>query len=150
MPALSSSLFARCSSITSLAKREKRVSQNPKKYSEARRKKKKEKKTRIIAPAPRFAPQRPFVFHALLRESHRHLNRRCFLVVIRLLQKTNKIDDCIYQPRFRANFLLRWTSSFDTLNCTYSRSRSSWLSFCISSKSSSFRSSSNSPRLRPV
>jgi hypothetical protein len=54
-----------------------------------------------------------------------------------------------HQPFFRANRLLSKLSTFGTLNWTYSRSRSSWLSFCISSKSSSLRSSSNRPRLRP-
>lgn len=54
-----------------------------------------------------------------------------------------------YQPFFLAKRLLRSASTFVTLNCTYSRSRSSWLSFCISRRSSSLRSSSRRPRFRP-
>ena len=59
-------------------------------------------------------------------------------------------EKSFYHPFFRANRLFRSASTFGTLNCTYSRSRSSWLSFCISRRSSSFRSSSNNPRLRPI
>ena len=55
-----------------------------------------------------------------------------------------------YQPFLRANRLLSSASTLGTLNCTYSRSRSSWLSFCISSRSSSLRSNSRRPRFRPV
>lgn len=58
-------------------------------------------------------------------------------------------DEGGYHPFFLANRLLRSTRTFDTLNCTYSKSRSSWLSFCISRRSSSFRSSSSNPRFRP-
>ena len=56
---------------------------------------------------------------------------------------------CLYQPFFLAKRLLRSAKTLGTLNWTYSRSRSSWLSFCISSRSSSLRSNSRSPRLRP-
>ena len=56
----------------------------------------------------------------------------------------------VYQPRFRAKRLLSSASTLDTLNCTYSRSRSSCCSFCISSRSSSLRSNSSKPRLRPL
>lgn len=77
-------------------------------------------------------------------------------VVFRVKHQTYGCDDCpvqlvVYQPLFlRAKRLLRRFSTFVTLNCTYSRSRSSWLSFCISKRSSSFRSSSSRPRLRPL
>ena len=50
----------------------------------------------------------------------------------------------------RAKRLLRRASTLPTSNCTYSRSRSSWPSFCISSRSSSLRSSSSRPRARPI
>jgi len=55
-----------------------------------------------------------------------------------------------HHPRFRAKRLLSSVSTLVTLNCTYSRSRSSCCSFCISSKSSSLRSSSSNPRFRPL
>jgi hypothetical protein len=55
-----------------------------------------------------------------------------------------------YHPFFLAKRLFSNTNTLLTLNWTYSRSRSSWLSFCISSKSSSLRSSSRRPRLRPL
>lgn len=54
-----------------------------------------------------------------------------------------------YQPFFLEKRLLSRAKTFETLNCTYSRSRSSWLSFCISRRSSSFRSNSSNPRARP-
>ena len=55
-----------------------------------------------------------------------------------------------YQPFFLAKRLFSSANTFGTLNCTYSRSSASWLSFCISRRSSSFRSNSSSPRLRPT
>jgi len=55
-----------------------------------------------------------------------------------------------YHFPFRANRLLSRAKTFGTLNCTYSRSSSSWLFCCISRRSSSFRSSSRSPLLRPL
>ena len=55
----------------------------------------------------------------------------------------------VHQPFFLANRLFRWAKTLGTLNWTYSRSRSSWLSFCISRRSSSLRSNSRRPRLRP-
>ena len=54
-----------------------------------------------------------------------------------------------YQPFFLAKRLFRSASTFGTLNWTYSRSSASWLSFCISRRSSSFRSSSRRPRVLP-
>lgn len=51
---------------------------------------------------------------------------------------------------FLVKRLLSSASTFGTLNCTYSRSSSCWPSFCISRRSSSLRSSSRSPRLRPA
>lgn len=51
---------------------------------------------------------------------------------------------------FLANRLLRRASTFGTSNWTYSSSSSSCPSFCISSRSSSLRSSSSSPRARPM
>jgi len=51
---------------------------------------------------------------------------------------------------FRANRLLSRARTLDTSNWTYSRSRSSWPSFCISSKSSNFKSNSSNPRARPL
>ena len=51
---------------------------------------------------------------------------------------------------FLANRLLSNVKTFATLNWTYSRSRFSCPSFCISKRSSSFKSNSSSPRARPV
>lgn len=51
---------------------------------------------------------------------------------------------------FLANLLLSNARTFGTSNWTYSSSNSSCPSFCISRRSSSFRSSSSSPRARPV
>lgn len=55
----------------------------------------------------------------------------------------------LYHPFFRAKRLFRRANTLVTLNWTYSRSRSSRLSFCISRRSSSLRSSSSKPRARP-
>lgn len=65
-------------------------------------------------------------------------------------EREKEEQDGYYQPFFRAKRLLSRARTRETLNWTYSRSRSSWLSFCISSKSSSFRSSSNRPLARPT
>lgn len=56
----------------------------------------------------------------------------------------------VHHPFFRAKRLFSNANTFGTLKWTYSKSRASWLSFCISRRSSSLRSSSSSPRLRPV
>jgi len=56
----------------------------------------------------------------------------------------------LYHPFFRAKRLFKSARPLDTLNDTYSRSKSSWLSFCISSRSSSLRSNSRRPRFRPL
>lgn len=56
----------------------------------------------------------------------------------------------VYHPFLRAKRLFSNARTFDTLNWTYSRSSASMLSFCISRRSSSLRSSSSRPRFRPL
>lgn len=140
-------------------------------FEDKRQKRKRYKGVFPSQPKSSYTERRPILSSSPCSQELHHIPRPphlCFLredlgnqtpediTIIQLppklsIRSATEPESCYsYHPFFLAKRLFKSAKTFGTLNWTYSRSRSSWPSFCISKRSSSLRSSSRSPRLRPI